>query len=72
MMLLVVSRTEPGRYRYLNHVFGGDSVEVIFDRRVVERRQRLERVGVEQRRGDRRQRDVTKDLQAFGWALVRR
>jgi hypothetical protein len=72
LLLLVVSRTEPGRYRYLKYVFGGGSVDVIFDRRVVERRQRLERVVVEQRRGDRRQRDVTKDLQAFGWALVRR
>ena len=72
LLLIVVSRTEPGRYRYLKHVFSGESVDVIFDRRVEERRQRRERVVVEQRRGGRRQHDVTKDLQAFGWAIVRR
>ena len=72
MLLLVVSRTESGRHRYLKHVFSGESVDVIIDRRVAERRQRRELVVVGQRRRDRRQRDVTEDLQAFGWALVRR
>jgi len=39
---------------------------------VVERRQLVKRVVPERRRGDRRERDLTKDLQTFGWALVRR
>jgi hypothetical protein len=39
---------------------------------VEERRQRWEGVQADRRQGDRRQRDVTKDLHAFGWALVRR
>src|SRR5438552_3408636 len=40
--------------------------------RVGERRQLVKRVVAERRRGDRRQRDLAKDLQTFGWALVRR
>jgi len=71
-LLLIVSRTEPARYTYLKHVFGNESVDVILDRRVGERRQRWQRAAAERRRGDRRERDVTKELQAFGWALVRR
>jgi len=71
-MLLVVARTEPARYTYLAHVFGKEIVDVILDRRVEERRQRPERVAVEKRRHDRRQRDIAKDLQTYGWGLVRR
>jgi len=48
-------------------------VDVIIDRRTEERRQRLERASSERRRHEnRRQRDITKDLQTYGWALVRR
>ncbi len=71
-MLLVVARTEPAQYTYLTHVFGKEIVDVILDRRVEERRQRPERVAVEKRRHDRRQRDIAKDLQTYGWGLVRR
>jgi hypothetical protein len=70
-LLLIVSRTEPGRFTYLKHVFASDTVDVILDRRVGERRQALARASIERRRGDRRERDLTKDLQSFGWALVR-
>jgi hypothetical protein len=70
-LLLIVSRTEPARFTYLRHVFGSETVDVILDRRVGERRQRVERPLLEKRGGDRRQRDLTKDLQSFGWALVR-
>ena len=69
-VIIVVSRTESARYKYLRHLFG-ETMDVIFDRRVGERRQLLEGPPVERRCGDRRQRDVTKDLQAFGWAPVR-
>jgi len=71
-MLLIVARTEPARYTYLKHVFGNEIVDVIVDRRVEERRQRPERVAVEKRRTDRRHGDITKDLQTYGWGLVRR
>jgi len=69
-VLFIVSRTQPARHAYLKRVFG-ERFDVIFDRRVGERRQLLEGPPVERRCGDRRQRDVTKDLQAFGWAPVR-
>ena len=71
-LLLIVSATEPARYTYLKHVFGSETADVILDRRVEERRQLVKRVVPERRRGDRRERDLTKDLQTFGWALVRR
>ena len=71
-LLLIVSRTEPSRFTYLKHVFGSETVDVILDRRMEERRQRLEQVPAERRRHeDRRQRDTNKDLQTYGWALVR-
>lgn len=70
--LLIVSRTEPGRYEYLQYVFDSETGEVILDRRLVERRHHREAsVSAERRRSDRRQRDVTADLRVFGWALVR-
>jgi hypothetical protein len=70
--LLIVSRSERERYAYLQYVFDGETGEVILDRRVQDRRGRDEPVSGERRRGDRRQRDITTDLQVFGWALVRR
>jgi hypothetical protein len=72
ILFLIVSRAEPQRFTYLRHVFAGETVDVILDRRLGERRQRWEGVAAERRLEDRRQRDVTKDLQAHGWALVRR
>ena len=70
-LFVIVSRTEPARHTYLKHVFGNQTVDVIMDRRVEERRRRQEEVPAERRRQDRRQRDVTKDLQALGWTVVR-
>ena len=70
-LLIIVARTEPARYTYLKHVFGNEIVDVILDRRVEARRQRLERVAVEKRGQDRRQGDITKDLRTYGWGLVR-
>ena len=71
-LYLIVSPTEPARYTYLKRVFGSETVDVFFDRRVEERRKSQERAGSERRRGDRRQLDITRDLQTSGWALVRR
>ena len=72
ILFLIVSRMEPERRTYLKYVFGNGTVDVILDRRLEERRRRQELVPAERRREDRRQRDVTKDLQTYGWALVRR
>src|SRR5947209_20308815 len=70
-LLLIVSRTDPGHYTYLKRVLGGAAVDVIVDRRVAERRQRLEQAADDRRQESRRQRDISMDLQASGWALVR-
>ena len=71
-LLIIVSRTNPAQQTYLKHVFGSQTEDVILDRRVGERRERLARAVPERRRGERRQRDITNDLQVSGWALVRR
>jgi hypothetical protein len=68
---LIVSRTEPARYQYLKEAFARETVDVVTDRRVAERRRGEGRTWAERRRGDRRQLDTTVDLQTFGWALVR-
>jgi len=69
--LLIVSRSQQERYAYLRYVFDSESGAVILDRRVGSRRSRQEPIATERRRGERRERDVTEDLQGFGWALVR-
>ena len=71
-ILLIVSRAEPARYAYLRHVFRSETVDVILDRRLAERRQRQELPGTERRRGYRRHQYVSHDLKQSGWALVRR
>lgn len=45
VLLLIVSRSQPSRFEYLKHVFGDETVDVILDRRVKERRQRWEGYG---------------------------
>ena len=71
-LLLIVSRMELARYTYLKLVLDSGTADVILDRRAGERRWRLKRVSAERRRDDRRQRDVTEDLQTSGWTLVSR
>jgi hypothetical protein len=72
LLRIIVSRTVPSRFTYLKHVFASETVEVILDRRVKKRRQSGERVAAEKRHAERRQQDITEDLQKIGWALVRR
>jgi hypothetical protein len=72
LLLLIVSRSEPSRFTYLEHVFGNETVDVILDRRVEERRRRHVRLAAERRHEDRRQRDIAKDLRGDGWSLLRR
>jgi hypothetical protein len=71
-LVFIVSRTEPKQYLYLKHVFADESRDVVLDRRMGERRRSLRPPRVERRHIDRRQRDVTRELQSTGWALVRR
>ncbi len=71
-LLIIVSRTNPAQQTYLKHVFGSQTEDVILDRRVGERRRRPAPVAAERRRIERRQRDISQDLQISGWALVRR
>jgi hypothetical protein len=69
-LLFIVSRTKPGTYAYMKLVRESED-EVLFDRRNGDRRRIHERVANERRYGERRQRDVTTDLQKSGWVLVR-
>ena len=71
-LLLIVSRMDLARYTYLKLVLDSGTADVVLDRRAGERRWRLKRVSAERRRNDRRQRDVTEDLQTSGWTLVSR
>lgn len=71
-LLVIVSRDAPGRFVYLKHLYGNDTVEVIVDRRVRERRLRRQLAVNERRWVTRRRRDLTDELTAFGWSLVRR
>ena len=70
-LLLVVAREEPRRYAYFKHTYSGDTVDVIVDRRVTDRRRGERAVSSDRRQEDRRRRDLSTDLQTFGWALVR-
>jgi len=74
VLLVVVSRSEPSRVTYLTHVFANKTVDVVLDRRVEERRRGWlgGRAAAKRRHGDRRQHDITKDLQTYGWAVARR
>ena len=72
--LFIVSRTEPKAYTYVRHVFAGErrDVTVILDRRGRERRRSQGSPPTERRHIERRQLDVTSELESPGWAAVRR
>ena len=71
-LVFIVSRTEPKQYLYLKHVFADETRDVVLDRRSVDRRRTLRPPPIERRHIDRRHRDITRELQSSGWALVRR
>jgi len=71
-MLMIISREQPAQYSYREPLFEKQALDVIVDRRAGERRQLIDQARPERRGRDRRQSDVTKDLQRFGWAIVRR
>ena len=72
--LFIVSRNEPKQYLYLKHVYADENRDVVLDRRGGERRQGQRPPPLAERRNgvERRHRDITRDLQSSGWALVRR
>ena len=72
--LLIVARSQPDLWRYMQHNFAGDDkVEVILDRRRVERRQRIQAHEPERRQGERRrQPSLDKDLTYRSFVIVRR
>ena len=71
-LVFIVSRTELKHYLYLKHFWADEGREVILDRRVGERRRSLRPPPMERRDRGRRHRDITRELQSPGWALVRR
>jgi len=72
--LFIVSRTELKAYTYVRHVFAGEprDVTVMLDRRECERRRSQGPPPTERRHMERRQLDVTPELQSPGWAAARR
>ncbi|PYN73133.1 MAG: hypothetical protein DMD96_33465 [Candidatus Rokuibacteriota bacterium] len=71
-LLFIVSRTEPKRYTYLKYVYADQSRDVVLDRREGERRRGKRPLLTERRHVERRHRDITRELQSSGWALVSR
>ena len=70
-LLLIVSTTEPGRYVYLKYGVARKKGDVILDRRKEDRRRNHQAAATAERRyGDRRHRDITRELKAFGWAVA--
>jgi len=71
--LFIVARDQKDLYDYLLKDFAADpKVDVLFDRRVRERRVRHEPVtGQERRQGERRQDRIDTELRSVGFAIVR-
>ena len=75
MILMVVSRNNPGLYDYAVREFAdSDEIKVVLDRRTSDRRCDMTHAGdvaIERRRADRRRYAVDHRLRTIGWAFVR-
>src|SRR2546428_11474145 len=71
-LLIIVSRTNPAQHTYLKHVFGSQTEDVILDRRVGKRRQRLAPVAAGKPRNVRRPAHISQELQLSRWDPPRR
>lgn len=71
-LLIIVLRTAADRLAYFAHIYRSDTIEVIADRRVGQRRQRRTMMAIERRFADRRRRDLSDEMRIYGWTLVRR
>ena len=73
--LFVIARGHTKRYDLATRHFGDEQeVEIVYDRRVCERRasQPTGAAEAERRRRDRRGYDISQDLSLSGWAYIRR
>ena len=70
--LLIVARHRRELYEQIKRAFAGhETVQVVLDRRVTDRRRRKEPTLPERRGADRRARSIIDDqLRAIGWSLV--
>ena len=75
MLTFIVSRESPQQFEYIKQAFSGEeTVRVILDRRVGQRRRSppSPEQALERRRSDRRSRQhLDRELQTLGWALIR-
>ena len=71
-LLFIMARSEAKRYLDFKHVYADEGRDVILDRREGERRQRQGQPRTERRHVERRHGDITRELQLYGWTLVRR
>jgi hypothetical protein len=69
-VLYIVSRENPALYNHLRTTLQTATVEVAFDRRSADRRQRAEPTEVERRRSERRKWKIDDELRRVGWAEV--
>ena len=70
--LWIVSRDERKLYECLkDHFAGRPDVDVVFDRRHGQRRQRAASAPLERRQADRRRRSMDEDLASLGVAITR-
>jgi hypothetical protein len=71
-VLMIVARDRETLYERLCGEFAGDTaVIVVRDRRFGERRSQSVPVSCDQRRGERRQRQIEDQLRRLGWATIR-
>lgn len=72
--LLTVAREKPALFDYLRQAFAGEKeVQIVFDRRRGQRRQRAPASESGRRRADRRSPPTTEEnLRAYGFSVFRR
>ena len=71
--LFIVARSQPDLYDFLAEVLSGaERIEVLFDRRRGEQRQRFEELTEERRRAERRREQLDQDLRDWGFGVAPR
>jgi hypothetical protein len=71
-VLMIVARDRDDLYERLRKEFANErAVAVVLDRRLGQRRRASLTVTEEQRRAERRRRDIDNDLRRLGWATAR-
>ena len=71
--LFIVARSQPDLYDFLaEELSGAERIEVLFDRRRGEQRQRFEELTEERRRAERRREQLDQDLRDWGFGVAPR